>query len=95
MDGKPPAVHVVRPLTQTVEQDRVDQADQESKGAVRIRHDQKQRRPFVAQHIQIQLVVHGDLPDLFNIERRKSGSTGNKDRFSGLARRQLIFLVLP
>ena len=51
MNRQTASVFIVGAFAQSVEQDRVDQADQKSKGTVRIRHDQKQRRPLVAELI--------------------------------------------
>ena len=51
MNRQPTAVNVVGTLAQSVEQNGINQADKKSKGAVGVGHDQKQRRPLVAELI--------------------------------------------
>ena len=67
MDRQPPAVHIVRLFTQEVEQLGVAHGDQEVKAIVRVAHNEEQRGPPVAQGVQLQLIVGGDLPQLGNI----------------------------
>ena len=87
MDGEPSPVHVIRPLAQTVEQDGIDQADKEGESPVRVAHNEEQGGPFIPQHVKVQLVVHGDLPDFPDVKGRKPGSTANQYGFCCLARR--------
>ena len=87
MDGEPSAVHVVGLFAQQVEQLAVNHGDKEVEGAVGVAHDEKQRRFPVAQGVQLQLVVHGDFPQLLNIEGRKARTAGNIDRLGCFARR--------
>ena len=71
MDRKPSAVHIVCLLTQQIEKLRVDHADQEVERAVRVTHDQEQRRLPVSDSIQLQLIVSCDLPKLPDIKGSK------------------------
>ena len=95
MDGQPAAVLVVRLFTQEIEKLRVDQRDQEVKGAVGVRHDEEQRRLPVSQGVQLQLVVGRDVPQFLDVKGRQSGTAGNQDGFGGLAGGQLVELILP
>ena len=79
MDRQPPAVHVVGFLAQEVEQLGVAHGDQEVKAVIGITHNEEQRRPPVAQGVQLQLIVGGDLPQLGNIEHGKPRPAGNQN----------------
>ena len=83
---KPSTIYIIRPLTQAVKQNGIDQTDQKCKGPVRVTHNKEKSSPFIPQHIQIQLVIHGNFPDFFNVKRSQSGSTGNKDRLRCFSR---------
>ena len=85
MNGQLTTVHIIGFVAQQVEKLGVDHGDQEVKGTVRIAHDEKQRRFPVAQLVQFQLVIHGGIPDFLNVEGRKPGTAGNKDRLSRFA----------
>lgn len=89
MDGQLTAVHIIGFVAQQVEKLGVDHGDQKVKGAVRIAHDKEQRRFPVAQLVQLQLIVHGGIPDFLNVEGREPGTAGNQDRFCGLSRNEL------
>ena len=89
MDRQPPTVHVVGFLAQEVEQLGVAHGDQEVKAIVRVAHNEEQGRPPVAQGIQLQLIVGGDLPQLGNIEHGKPCPAGNQNRLGGFARNEL------
>ena len=95
MDGQPAAVHIVSFLAQEIKELAVDHGNQEIEGAVRIAHDEKQHRFTVSEGVQLQLVVHGDLPQLLDIEGGKASAAGNVDAFRCFSRRELVFLVLP
>lgn len=95
MNRKPTAIHIVRLLTQQIEQLGVDHGDQEIEGGIRIGHDEKQGRLFIAQGIQLELVMGGDLPELCNIKGRKARTAGNQNGFRGFASGQFVFLILP
>ena len=62
MDRQPSAVHVIGLFAQQIEKLGVHHADKEVEGAVGVRHDEEQRRFPVAQSVQFQLIVGGDLP---------------------------------
>ena len=79
MDGQPATVHIVGFLTQEIKELAVDHGDQEIESAVRIAHDEKQRRFSVSEGVQLQLVVHGDLTQLLDIEGGKASAAGNVD----------------
>ena len=89
MHGQASAVHVVRLFAQEVEKLGVDHADKEVERAVRIAHDEEQRRLAVAQRIQLQLIIRRQFPKLRNIKRRKPRRTGNQNTFCSLARNDL------
>ena len=42
--------------------------NQEVKGAVRVRHDEEQRRFLIAQRVQLQLIVHGEITQFLDVE---------------------------
>ena len=94
MDRQPPAVHIVGFLAQEIEQLGVAHGDQEVKAVIGIAHNEEQRRPAVAQGVQLQLIVGGDLPQLGNIERGKPCPAGNQNRLGGFASGQFIFGIL-
>ena len=50
---------------------------------------------MVAQGIQFQLIVGGDLPQFGDVEGGQSGPAGNQNRLGCLARGQLVKTVLP
>jgi len=85
MDWQLTAVHIIGFVAEQIEKLGVDHGDQEVKGAVGVAHDEKQRRFPVAQLVQFQFIVHGGIPDFLNVEGRKPGTAGNKDRLSRLA----------
>ena len=62
MDRQPPAVYIVSLLAEQVKKLRIYHADKEVKGAVCIAHNQEQCGFSVAQSVQFQLIVGGDLP---------------------------------
>ena len=68
MDGQFAAVHIIRFVAQKVEKLGVDHADEEVEGAVRIRHDEEQRRFLIAQCVQLQFIIHGKVPQLLDVE---------------------------
>ena len=87
MDRQAAAVEVVRLVAKEVKKLGVHECCHKIEGAVRVRKDDEQRRFPVAQGVQLQLVVHGDLPQLLNIEGRKARAAGNIDRLGCFARR--------
>ena len=68
MDGQLTPVHIIGFVAQQVEKLGVDHGDQKVKGAVRIAHDEKQRRFPVAQRVQLQFVVHSEVTQLLDVE---------------------------
>ena len=85
MDGQLTAVHIIGFVAEQIEKLGVDHGDQKVKGAVRIAHDKEQRRFPVTQLVQFQLIMHGGIPDFLNVEGRKPGTAGNKNRLGRLA----------
>jgi len=61
MDGQLSAVHIVCLVTEQIEKLGVNHADEEVKGGIRVRHDEEQRRFLIAQRVQLQLIVHGEV----------------------------------
>ena len=68
MNGQLAAVHIICLVAQQIEKLGVDHGDQEVKGAVRIAHNEEQRRFLIAQRIQRQLIVHGEVTQLLDVE---------------------------
>ena len=85
MDREPTTVHIIRLLTQQVEQLRVDHGNEEVKGAVRVRHDEEQGSFFISQRIQLQFVIGSYIPHFLNIKRSQTSTTGNQDRLRSFA----------
>ena len=63
-------------------------------GAVCIAHDKEQCRFPIAQLVQLQLIVHGGIPNLLNVEGRQTSTTGNKDALGSLSSGQFVKLIL-
>ena len=89
MDGQLSTVHIVCLVAQQIEKLGVDHADEEVEGGIRVRHDEEQRRFLIAQRVQLQLIVHGEVTQFLNIEGRKPCAAGDQDGFCGLARDKL------
>ena len=85
MDRQPAAVYVVGLFAQQVEHLRIAHGDQEIEGAVGIGHDDIQHRFAVAQGIQFQFIIGGQLPQLLNIEAGKPRADADKYTFRRLA----------
>ena len=85
MDRQPPAVHIVGLLAEEVEQLGVYHGNQEVEGAVRVGHDEEQRCFPVAQGVQFQFIVGGDLPQFRDVEEGKASTAGNQNRLGSLA----------
>ena len=81
MDRKPAAVNIVRFLAEQVEELSIGHTDEEIEGAVRIAHDQEQRRFLIPKGIQLQFVIGRQLPELLDIKDSQPCTTGNQDRF--------------
>ena len=60
---------------------RVDHANQEVKGGIRVRHNQKKCSLSISQHIQFQFIVHGTVAQFLNIKGREPCAAGNQDGF--------------
>ena len=58
MDGQLAAVHIICFIAKQIEKLRVDHADEEIKGGIRVRHNEEQRRFLIAQRVQLQFIVH-------------------------------------
>ena len=89
MDGQLSAVHIICLVAQQIEKLGVDHADEEVEGAVRIAHDEEQRRFLIAQRVQLQLIVHGEVTQFLNVKGRKPCAAGNEDGFCSLSRDKL------
>ena len=86
MDWQFAAVHIICFIAKQIEKLGVDHADEEIKGGIRVRHDEEQRRFLIAQRVQLQFIVHGEVTQFLDVEGRKPGTAGNEDGFCGLAR---------
>ena len=100
MDRQPPAEFVVGLLAEKVEKLRVDHRNEEIEGAVRIRHDEEQRRfcfvlAAAAEPVELELVVGRDFPQLLNVERCQPRAAGDEDGLGCFPRRQFVFFILP
>ena len=74
---------------------RVDHANQEVKGGIRVRHNQKKCSLSISQHIQFQFIVHGTVAQFLNIKGREPCAAGNQDGFCRFTCRKFVELVLP
>ena len=86
MDGQLAAVHIICFIAKQIEKLRVDHADEEIKGGIRVRHNEEQRRFLIAQRVQLQFIVHGKVPQLLDVEGREPSTAGNQDGFCGFSR---------
>ena len=68
MDGQLAAVHIICLVAEKIEKLGIDHRNQEVKGAVRVRHNEEQRRFLIAQRVQLQFIVHGKVPQLLDVE---------------------------
>ena len=68
MDGQLAAVHIVCLVAQQIEKLGVDHADEEVKGGIRVRHDEEQRCFLIAQRVQLQLIVHGEVAQFLDVK---------------------------
>jgi len=85
MDGQFAAVHIICFIAKQIEKLRVDHADEEIKGGIRVRHDEEQRRFLIAQRVQLQLIVHGEVTQFLNVEGGEPCAAGNEDGFCRFA----------
>ena len=46
----------------------IHHADEEVEGGIRVRHDEEQRRFPIAQRVQLQLIVHGEVTQFLDVE---------------------------
>ena len=81
MDREPAAVDIVRFLAKQVEELCICHTDEEFEGAVRIAHNQEQRRFLIPQGIQLQFVIGRQFPELLDIKDGKPCAAGDKDTF--------------
>ena len=86
MDRQLAAILVICLIAEQVEKLGVNHGNQKVEGAVCIAHDKEQCRFPVAQLVQLQLIVHGGIPNLLNVEGRQTSTTGNKDALGSLSR---------
>ena len=61
MDGQLAAVHIICLVAQEVKKLGVDHRNQEVEGTVCVRHDEEQCRFLIAQRVQLQFIVHGEV----------------------------------
>ena len=89
MDGQLAAVHIICLVAQQIEKLRVHHADEKVEGGIRVRHDEEQCCFLIAQRVQLQLVVHGKISQLLDVEGSEPRAAGNEDGFCGLSRDKL------
>ena len=89
MDGQFAAVHIICFIAKQIEKLGVNHADEEIKGGIRVRHDEEQRRFLIAQRVQLQLIVHGEVTQFLNVEGGEPCAAGNEDGFCRFARNEL------
>ncbi len=100
MNRQTPAELVIRLFTEQIEELAVNHGNEEVEGAVRVAHDEEQHGfPGIAffgsaQRIQLQFIIHGDLPKLLNVKGSKARTGGNIDAFRSFAGGQLVFSPL-
>ena len=68
MDRQFAAVLVIRLITEQIEKLGVDHRNQKIEGAVRIRHDEEQSCFLITQRVQLQFIVHGEVPQFLDVE---------------------------
>ena len=68
MDGQLAAVHIICFIAKQIEKLRVDHADEKIKGGIRVRHNEEKRRFLIAQRVQLQLIVHGEVTQFLDVE---------------------------
>ncbi len=86
MDGQFAAVHIICFIAKQIEKLGVDHADEEIKGGIRVRHNEEQRRFLIAQRVQLQFIVHGEVTQFLDVEGSEPRAAGNEDGFCGLSR---------
>ena len=79
MDGQPPAVFIIGPVTKQVDKLALYHCQNEIKGGVRVRHNQEQRRFLVPDGVKFQFVVLHQLPDFPDVKRGHSCACADKD----------------
>ena len=89
MDGQFAAVHIICFIAKQIEKLRVDHADEKIKGGIRVRHNEEKRRFLIAQRVQLQFIVHGEVTQFLDVEGSEPRAAGNEDGFCGLARDKL------
>ena len=89
------AILVICLVAQQIEKLGVDHRNQKIEGAVRIRHDEEQSCFLITQRVQLQFIVHGEVPQFLDVEGGEPSTAGNEDGFCGLAGSQLVKFVLP
>ena len=62
------AILVICLVAQQIEKLGVDHRNQKIEGAVRVRHNEEQCRFLIAQRVQLQFIVHGEVTQLLDVE---------------------------
>ena len=70
MDGQPPAVFIIGPVTKQVDKLALYHCQNEIKGGVGVAHYEEQRRFLVPDGVKFQLVVLHQLPYLPDVKGR-------------------------
>ena len=64
---------------------RIAHGNQKIKGIVRVAHNEEQGRFFIAQSVQLQLVIGRDLAQLRDVKGRKPSAAAHQNRLRGFA----------
>ena len=86
MDRQLTAVHIIGFVAEQIKKLGVNHTDKEIERTVRIAHDKEQRRFLIAQRVQLQFIVHGEVTQFLDVEGSEPRAAGNEDGFCGLSR---------
>lgn len=80
MNRQTAAIHIIGLFTQQIEKLGVGHRDQKVKGVIGIAHNEEQSRFPVAQGVQLQLIISGQLPQLLNVKGGQTRTAANQNR---------------
>lgn len=79
MAGKSAAIHIVRFITQQVEELSIHHSHDEIEGVICIGNDHKEGGFAVSDGVQFHLVIGHQVTDLGDIKRSQTGTAGNQN----------------
>ena len=88
------SVHIIRHFAEQVEHLGIRHADEEIEAGIRVRHDEEQGCPLFSDGVQVELIVSGNLPELFNIEHSQPCAAAHQDALRRFAGSHLVFGIL-